>query len=106
MIETHSTSMNSAHYARMGKQECEKIHLASLEILQRVGVDVHDEKARGYLVQGGAKADGLRVRIPEYMVDTSALAQRLNASHSITATARWRCGQADIAPISAAGRTA
>jgi trimethylamine---corrinoid protein Co-methyltransferase len=68
MIETHSTSMTSAHYARMGKEECEKIHLASLEILQRVGVDVHDEKARGYLVQGGAKADGLRVRIPEYMV--------------------------------------
>ncbi len=47
MIETHSTTMNSAHYARMGKEECEKIHLASLEILQRVGVDVHDEKARG-----------------------------------------------------------
>jgi len=68
MIETHSTSMNSAHYTRMGKEECEKIHLASLEILQRVGVDVHDEKARGYLVRGGAKADGLRVRIPEYMV--------------------------------------
>jgi trimethylamine--corrinoid protein Co-methyltransferase len=68
MIETHSTTMNSAHYARMGKEECEKIHLASLEILQRVGVDVHDEKARGYLVRGGAKADGLRVRIPEYMV--------------------------------------
>jgi trimethylamine--corrinoid protein Co-methyltransferase len=60
--------MNSAHYARMGKEECEKIHLASLEILQRVGVDVHDEKARGYLVRGGAKADGLRVRLPEYMV--------------------------------------
>lgn len=68
MIETHGTSTTSAHYARMGKQECEKIHLASLEILQRVGVDVHDEKARGFLVRGGAKADGLRVRIPEYLV--------------------------------------
>ena len=72
MIETHGTSMTSAHYARMGKEECEKIHLASLEILQRVGVDVHDEKARGYLVRGGARSDGLRVRIPEYMV-TQAL---------------------------------
>jgi len=72
MIETHGTTMTSAHYARMGKEECEKIHLASLEILQRVGVDVHDEKARGYLVRGGARSDGLRVRIPEYMV-TQAL---------------------------------
>lgn len=68
MIETHGTSITSASYTRMGKEECEKIHLASLEILQRVGVDVHDEKARGYLARGGARAEGLRVRIPEYMV--------------------------------------
>ncbi len=68
MIHTHGTSMTSAHYSRLGPQECEKIHLASLEILERVGVDVHDEKAREILVQGGAQADGLRVRIPAYMV--------------------------------------
>ena len=68
MIQTHGTSMTSAHYARLGPEECEKIHRASLEILQRVGVDVHDEKAKEILIQGGAKADGLRVRIPEYMV--------------------------------------
>ena len=68
MIQTHGSSMTSAHYARLGPQECEKIHLASLEILERVGVDVHDEKALGILVKGGAQAEGLRVRIPEYMV--------------------------------------
>ncbi len=68
MIETHGTSMTSAHYARMGKEECEKIHLASLEIMQRIGIDVHDEKARQILDGGGAKVDGVRVRIPEYMV--------------------------------------
>jgi len=68
MITTHTTKMASAHYARMGPYECEQIHLASLEILERIGIDVHDEKARDILVKGGAKADGLRVRIPEYMV--------------------------------------
>jgi trimethylamine--corrinoid protein Co-methyltransferase len=68
MIETHGTSMNSAHYARLGHQECEKIHAASVEILERIGVDVHDEKAKDLLVKGGAKSDGVRVRIPEYMV--------------------------------------
>jgi trimethylamine--corrinoid protein Co-methyltransferase len=68
MITTHSTSMTSAHYARMGTSECEKIHLASLEILERIGIDVHDEKARDILVTGGATTDGLRVRIPAYMV--------------------------------------
>ncbi len=73
MIETHGTSMTSAHYARMGKEECEKIHLAALEILQRVGVDVHDAKARQILVNGGAHADGMRVRVPEFMVARALL---------------------------------
>ena len=68
MIQTHGTSMTSAHYSRLGPQECEKIHAASLEILRRVGVDVHDDEARKILVNGGAAADGLRVYIPEYMV--------------------------------------
>jgi len=69
MIETHGLSMTSAHYARLGPQEREKIHMATLEILERVGVDVHDEKARTLLVKGGAKADGIRVRVPEYRVE-------------------------------------
>jgi trimethylamine--corrinoid protein Co-methyltransferase len=68
MIDTQSQSMTSARYARMGQQECEKIHAASLEVLSRVGVDVHDEKARQILMEGGAESDGLRVRIPAFMV--------------------------------------
>ncbi|WP_299983750.1 trimethylamine methyltransferase family protein [Desulfobacula sp.] len=68
MISTHDFSMNSAHYARMGEQECKKIHMATLEILERTGVDVHDEKARNILAKGGATMEGIRVRIPEYMV--------------------------------------
>jgi trimethylamine--corrinoid protein Co-methyltransferase len=68
MIQTHGSSMTSAHYSRLGPQECEQIHLASLEILERIGVDVHDEKALDILVKGGATSDGLRVRIPAYMV--------------------------------------
>lgn len=68
MITTHGTQTTSAHYARMGQAECEKIHLASLEILERIGIDVHDQKARDILVEGGARADGLRVQIPAYMV--------------------------------------
>ena len=74
MIQTHGTSRTSAHYARMGYEEREAIHLASLEILQRVGVEVHDEQARDILAGGGAHVDGMRVRIPEHMV-ARALAQ-------------------------------
>jgi trimethylamine--corrinoid protein Co-methyltransferase len=77
MIETHSLHTASAHYARMGHEECDKIHLASLEVLERVGVDVHDEKARQLLVKGGARTDGVRVHLPEYMVERAlALAPR------------------------------
>jgi len=72
MISTHDLSMNSAHYARMGEPECKKIHMATLEILERTGVDVHDETARNILIKGGAIADGIRLRVPEHMV-TGAL---------------------------------
>jgi len=69
MISTHRMNMASAHYARMGEAECRQIHLATLEVLERVGVDVHDSKAREILAGGGARVDGIRVRIPEYMVE-------------------------------------
>ena len=69
MISTHAVQTASARYARLGRQECEKIHAATLEILERTGVDVHDEEARRILVGGGATADGLRIRIPEVMVE-------------------------------------
>jgi trimethylamine--corrinoid protein Co-methyltransferase len=69
MISTHGISMTSAHYARMGEAECRQIHLATLEVLERVGVDTHDERAREILAGGGARVDGIRVRIPEYLVE-------------------------------------
>jgi len=69
MISTHGTSMTSAHYARMGEAECRQIHLATLEVLERVGVDVHEDRAREILAGSGARVDGIRVRIPEYLVE-------------------------------------
>jgi trimethylamine--corrinoid protein Co-methyltransferase len=93
MIETHGYHTSSAHYARLGQQECTRIHVATLEVLERVGVDVHDEKARDILVGGGARADGIRVRIPEYMVEKAlALAPRrltLYDRHGKVAIRAW-----------------
>jgi trimethylamine--corrinoid protein Co-methyltransferase len=80
MISMQEDRMVSAHYARLGRAECERIHMATLEVLERTGVDVHDERARDILVQGGAEAEGIRVRIPEHMVAT-ALQQ---CAHRIT----------------------
>ena len=85
--------MTSAHYKRMGQAECEKIHVATLEILERVGVDAHDEKALELLVKGGAKADGIRVRVPEHMVEKAlALAPKrmtLYDRHGHVAIRAW-----------------
>ena len=68
MISTHGRRMTSAHYARMGEAECRQIHMATLEVLERVGVDVHEERARDILAAAGARVDGIRVKIPEYLV--------------------------------------
>jgi trimethylamine--corrinoid protein Co-methyltransferase len=68
MLATHGRTMSSAHYARMGAAECRQIHQGTLEVLERVGVDTHDEQARDILAGGGADVDGIRVRIPEHMV--------------------------------------
>ncbi len=65
--------MGSAHYARLGTQECENIHAGALEALARIGVEVHDEEAREFLVKGGAEAEGLVVRIPSFMVEKALL---------------------------------
>lgn len=69
MIETHGRNMTSAHYSRLGQQECEKLHMASVEVLETIGLEVHDENARQILIKAGAKAKGQRVRIPEHLVN-------------------------------------
>lgn len=69
MIETHTISQTSVLFSRLGSQECERIHLASLEILERIGIEVHDEDARHLLVKAGARSEGTRVYVPERIVD-------------------------------------
>lgn len=68
MIETHGTQMTSAHFSRLGEQECEHIHIASLEVLERIGIETHSEQARELLISAGAQPDGKLIRIPEHIV--------------------------------------
>jgi trimethylamine--corrinoid protein Co-methyltransferase len=53
----------------MGPETCEQIHGASLEVLERVGIEVHDAEAREILGGHGAEVDELRVRLPGTMVE-------------------------------------
>jgi len=43
--------------------------MASVEILERVGIEVHDEQAREILGDHGADVDGRRVKVPPVMVE-------------------------------------
>lgn len=49
-------------------QQKDEIHSAVLEVLERVGIEVHSEKALKVLKDGGAFVDGTRVHIPPFMV--------------------------------------
>ena len=48
--------------------ELESLHLASLEVLETIGIDVMLPQARDYFENAGASVDGERVRIPGDLV--------------------------------------
>jgi len=63
-------SFGSAHFARISREQCQKIHWASMEILERTGLRIHDEEAVSILKKGGALvSDEDRVRIPSGLVE-------------------------------------
>ena len=49
--------------------QLESIHLASLEVLETIGIDVMHEEARDYFSAAGASVDGERVRIPAEVIE-------------------------------------
>lgn len=51
------------------QQQCEEIHSATLEVLERVGVNVHHPKALEILAKGGAYVVGNRVKYPAALVE-------------------------------------
>lgn len=48
--------------------QCEEIYLAALEVLDRVGVNVFEPEALELLAASGARVQGERVRIPDWLV--------------------------------------
>ncbi len=51
------------------EQQKEEINSAALEVLERVGVEIHSDQALEVLKKGGAYIDGNRARIPAAMVE-------------------------------------
>jgi trimethylamine---corrinoid protein Co-methyltransferase len=59
----------SIRLRKLTDEQCRKIHEASLELLARVGVEVHHEKARELFRRAGARLEGERVFLPTELVE-------------------------------------
>lgn len=69
-IRSNDVSFGSVQFARLSPQQCEKLHYASLEILERTGVRIYEPEAVELLRRAGALvSDGNRVRIPSGLVE-------------------------------------
>ncbi len=56
------------------EHQMETVYQATLECLERTGVNVLNEEARELLIEAGARADGVQVRIPRSMVEDALAA--------------------------------
>jgi len=66
-----SDEQGSTHFARLNSQQCERIHDATLRVLERTGLIVDEPEALGLLRAAGANVDGNLVRIPEHLVEAA-----------------------------------
>ena len=72
MTITHSDfqSINAPRFQKLSQDQLERIHYASLEILERTGVRLHLPEAVELLKDAGAEvSEGNRVRIPSHLVE-------------------------------------
>ncbi len=69
-IRMNDRSFGGAQYRRISPEQCQKLHHASLEILVRTGVRLHDQEAIDLLEKAGAAiSDGNLVRVPAGLVE-------------------------------------
>jgi trimethylamine--corrinoid protein Co-methyltransferase len=52
----------------LSDRQIEKVYQATLECLNRTGVNVLNAEARDLLTTAGARVDGMRVRIPPHII--------------------------------------
>jgi trimethylamine--corrinoid protein Co-methyltransferase len=69
-IQTNDQTFLSAHFRKMSDAQCEKIHWASLEVMERTGVRLYEQEAIDLLRKVGAcVSDGNLVRVPSWLVE-------------------------------------
>ncbi len=90
MIKLNQKYRRAPYLEILTEGQVYSIHSATLEILERIGVKCHNEKALKLLKEGGAYIDGDRVRIPPAMVEEAI---RTAPSRSLIT---GRCGNGKV----------
>jgi trimethylamine--corrinoid protein Co-methyltransferase len=67
---------------------CAEVHAATIDVLEKTGVEVQHDGALALLDRAGAQVDGMRVRIPAGLVDEALQA----APRSVPLTSRSGAG--------------
>ncbi|ATW27028.1 trimethylamine methyltransferase family protein [Candidatus Formimonas warabiya] len=68
MIQSNYTAFLTPQLRVLSDDQVYEIHLATLELLQRTGVDIYEEQARRILKDAGCLVRGQRVRFPSDLV--------------------------------------
>jgi trimethylamine--corrinoid protein Co-methyltransferase len=69
MSDTDSNNLGLPGFGQLTGQQTERLHEASLLILERTGMRFHDEEALALFQKGGARVDGTHVCIPPHLVE-------------------------------------
>ena len=68
MIKVNQKLNRTPYFEILSEDQVYALHSASLEILQRTGMNVHNKEALNIFREGGAYVEGDRVKIPPVMV--------------------------------------
>lgn len=67
---TDANSQTQPRFSRLTREQCERLHQASLQILERIGARLFEPEAIELIKKAGARVDdGNRVRIPARLVE-------------------------------------
>ncbi|SKA13171.1 trimethylamine methyltransferase family protein [Selenihalanaerobacter shriftii] len=64
MVRSNYKINQKVNFSSLSEEECEKIYLAAVEILERTGAVVHDEETLEVLEDAGCWVEGEKVRFP------------------------------------------
>ena len=73
-MDANYSSLQTPQFRVLSDRQIERVYQATLECLNRTGVDVHNAEARELLGGAGARVDGVRVRIPPHIIQDAIAA--------------------------------